>query len=116
MKQLDFLYVPVSDLTAALAFYRDKLGLKEGWREGETTVSIELPGNEAQLMLDVDPDGRPGPVFHVDDVLAFHREHPDFTWWLEPNEIPGGHWAGFEDTSGNAIYVLDQATADADPG
>jgi predicted enzyme related to lactoylglutathione lyase len=29
--------------------------------------------------------------------------------WLEPIEIPGGWWAGFEDPHGNAVYVLDQS-------
>ena len=35
----------------------------------------------------------------------------ELTVWLEPIEIPGGWWAGFEDPHGNAVYVLDQSNA-----
>ena len=33
------------------------------------------------------------------------------TVWLEPIEIPGGWWAGFEDPHGDAVYVLDRSNA-----
>jgi hypothetical protein len=35
-----------------LALYRDELGWEEAWREGDTTVSLKLPGTDVQLMLD----------------------------------------------------------------
>jgi catechol 2,3-dioxygenase-like lactoylglutathione lyase family enzyme len=112
--KLDMLYLPVPDLPKALAFYRDTLGWDEAWREGDTTASLQMPGTQTQLMLDVlvDEVPRPGPIFLVDDVRAFRREQEGtLSFWLEPTEIPGGHWAGFEDSFGNAMYVLDQADA-----
>jgi hypothetical protein len=57
--KLTFLYQSVDDLDAALAFYRDVLGLAEAWREGDTTVAFELPGSPVQLMVDVRPDDHP---------------------------------------------------------
>ena len=91
-------------MAPALAFYRDTLGWAEKWREGDHTVSLAMPGVDVQLMVDVDPErvNRPGPMLVVDDAV-----------WLEPIEIPGGWWAGFEDPHGNAVYVLDQSNANA---
>lgn len=114
MMKLDMLYLPVPDLDQALAFYRDTLGWKEAWREGATTASLHMPGDEIDVMLDTDASGkeRKGPIFLVDDVRAFHRENQDkLTFWKVPEEIPGGWFAGFEDGFGNALYVLDQGDA-----
>lgn len=114
MEKFDLLYLPVPDLKAALGFYRDTLGWKEGWREGETTATLQLPGVETQLMLDVDAEGRfrPGPILLCDSVPAFRKAHPELTFSLEPSEIPGGWWGAFDDPFGNPVYVLDQSSAD----
>jgi predicted enzyme related to lactoylglutathione lyase len=114
MTTLGFFYLPVPELAPALAFYRDTLGWTEGWREGDHTVTLAMPGTEVQLMVDVDGErvNRPGPMLLVDDVKAWIAARRDeLTMWLEPLEIPGGWWAGFEDPHGNAVYVLDQSTA-----
>lgn len=110
--KLEFVLVPTRDLGAALALYRDGLGLQEAWREGETTVTLALPGTDVQMMIDAtDPDAPAGPVFIVDDVRAFHAGRPDgLTAVAEPADIPGGAIALYTDASGNALYVMDQAT------
>ena len=112
--QLAFAYQPAADMPAALAFYRDTLGLSEAWREGTTTVAFELPGTDVQLMVDHAPSGgRPGPVFIVDSLVEYHRQHTDDLTWVElPSEIPGGYWAVAADPAGNPIYVMDQSTSD----
>src|SRR5918997_2133649 len=101
MKQLAFLFLPVPDLQKALAFYRDTLGWKEAWREGDTTASLELPGVDTQLMLDATPDDtlRPGPVLLVDDVRAYYEERKDELRFVrEIEDVPGGgHWGAFVD-------------------
>jgi len=109
--ELTFMSTPVSDLTDAVTFYRDTLGLEEAWREGESTVSLALPGTEVQLMLDAtDPDGAFGPIFVVDSVRDFHKGRPsELRVSMEPEAIPGGFLATYEDQSGNAIYVMDQS-------
>ena len=61
--KLEFLYAPARDLQAALALYRDALGWEEAWREGESTVSLKLPGTEVLLMLDERSRWRVGPIF-----------------------------------------------------
>jgi catechol 2,3-dioxygenase-like lactoylglutathione lyase family enzyme len=109
--QLAFAYLPVSDVDAALAFYRDTLGLTEAWREGTTTLAFEIPGSDVQLMIDRGTD-RPGPVFLVDSLRDYRHGADDRTWISEPQEIPGGYWGAFADPAGNPIYVMDQSTAD----
>jgi catechol 2,3-dioxygenase-like lactoylglutathione lyase family enzyme len=110
--KLEFLYAPTHDLQAALALYRDELGWEEAWREGESTVSLKLPGTDVQLMLDAtDPDGAFGPIFVLDDVKRFFAERPAaLRASAEPDEIPGGFLAMFQDPSGHTIYVMDQST------
>lgn len=108
--KLEFLFVPTSDLKASLALYRDGLGFDEAWREGDATVALTLPGTGVQLMLDShDADAPVGPLFVVDSVQAFHAAKPDSLGVLEePNEIPGGFMATYQDPGGAVIYVMDQ--------
>jgi hypothetical protein len=118
--KLEFLYTPVKDLNAALALYRDALGWEEAWREGDSTVSLKLPGTEVQLMLDQTESGEGrGPMFVVESVERFHAERPGSLGTREDRrEIPGGFMATYEDASGNPIYVMDQAleSSGAEPG
>ena len=109
--KLEFLYLPTRDLDAALTLYRDGLGWQEAWREGEATVSLTLPGTDVKLMLDAsDPDAASGPIFVVDDVHTFRAGRPsELRTMGEPDAIPGGFMATFQDGSGNTIYVLDQS-------
>ena len=110
--KLEFWYAPVGDLPAALALYRDQLGWKEAWREGESTVSLQLPGTEVQLMLAVDDQFPAGPIFVVDSVKGFRAGPGEgLDWRLAPFEIPGGSMGGFADPAGNVVYVLDQEGA-----
>jgi predicted enzyme related to lactoylglutathione lyase len=111
--KLEFLYTPTRDLQASLALYRDELGWEEAWREGDSTVSLKVPGSDVQLMLDATDagtEGAFGPVFVLDDLQRFHAQHPQgLRVTSEPQEIPGGYLAMFEDPSGNTIYVMDQS-------
>jgi hypothetical protein len=92
--KLEFLYTPVNDLQAALALYRDALGWHEAWREGDSTVSLKLPGTEVQLMLDeIQPATGVGPIFVVESVERFHANRPsELGLREEPQEIPGASW------------------------
>jgi catechol 2,3-dioxygenase-like lactoylglutathione lyase family enzyme len=114
--KLAFVYQSVSDLPAALAFYRDNLGFVEAWREGESTVALELPGTSVQVMLDVPPDDsarwRTGPFFQVDDVDKFVAEHSELTWVEEPIDVPDGRSATLADPAGNILHIFDQSTAE----
>lgn len=113
--KLVFVYQSVDDLDAALAFYRDDLGLTEAWREGDSTVAFELPGSPVQLMVDVRPDEHPkwasGMFFQVDDVDGFVEEHGQLKWLDEPMDVPDGRAAAFTDPAGNTIHIFDESPA-----
>jgi catechol 2,3-dioxygenase-like lactoylglutathione lyase family enzyme len=110
--KLEFCYLPTTDLAASLRLYRDTLGFDELWREGEQTVGLAIPGNEAALMIDgAGLDGwGPGPIFGVDSVVEFRARHQDLDVVNEPFEIPGGYLMAARDPAGNMIYVMDQST------
>jgi catechol 2,3-dioxygenase-like lactoylglutathione lyase family enzyme len=111
--KLTFLYQPVDDLDAAVAFYRDVLGLDESWREGKTTAAFRLPGTEVELMLDTPPgDGpewRAGGMYAVENVARFVAEHPGIKWVGEVFDMPGGRATAFLDPAGNTVHVFDQS-------
>jgi catechol 2,3-dioxygenase-like lactoylglutathione lyase family enzyme len=111
--KLTFLYQPVDDLAASVAFYRDVLGLDEAWREGESTAAFTLPGTEVELMLDVPPgDGprwRAGGFFGVENVDKFFAEHPGVELVGEVVDMPGGRTAAFLDPAGNTVHIFDQS-------
>jgi catechol 2,3-dioxygenase-like lactoylglutathione lyase family enzyme len=111
--KLEFLYAPTRDLQASLALYRDELGWEEAWREGDSTVSLKVPGSEVQLMLSAtedDAESAFGPLFVLEDVKRFNAQRPrGLRVTSEPQEIPGGYLAMFEDPSGHTIYVMDQS-------
>jgi catechol 2,3-dioxygenase-like lactoylglutathione lyase family enzyme len=111
--RLDFVYLPVQDLAAALALYRDGLGFDELWREGDHTVGLGIPGTETALMVDAAavPGSGPGPIFGVERVDEW-LDGRELDVFLPPADIPGGRFMGFRDPGGNHIYVLDQSTAE----
>jgi catechol 2,3-dioxygenase-like lactoylglutathione lyase family enzyme len=105
--KLTFVYQPVEDVEAAAAFYRETLGFEEAWRDGEITVAFWLPGRPAQVMLSTTKQP-PGPMYLVDTLDEWIRNHPDVVVTIEKYAIPGGSVAGFEAPGGNTFYVFDQ--------
>ncbi len=108
--KLSLIYIPVADIKAALALYRDKLGFEESWRMGDLTVGLKVPDTDVELMLEQDaPEGdKAGPFFQVDDVDAFYATHKDeFAFVGEPKDIPPGRYVCFDDPWGNRVHVLD---------
>lgn len=105
--KLTFIYQPVDDLNEAVAFYRDRLGFEEAWRESDDTVAFWLPDRSAQLMLSTTREPA-GPMYLVDDVDAWISDHRDVDTTVEKYEIPGGSVAGFSAPGGNTFYVFDQ--------
>lgn len=108
--KLTFWYWPSADLAAGVAFHRDELGLLEAWREGDDTVAFWLPDRSAQVMVST-TDQPPGPMFLVDDVGAWLREHPEVTVGIERYAIPGGSVVGLVGPGDNRFYVFDQPDA-----
>ena len=109
--ELSFIYVPVSNITKAIDFYRDVLGLDEAWREGESTVAFKLPGRDIELMVDADVPGdvklTPGGFFRVENLDDWLSARPKATLVQSPFPIPGGRAATLADPAGNSLYVFE---------
>jgi hypothetical protein len=109
--KLTFIFQPVQDLAAAVAFHRDELGLTEAWREADDTVSFWLPDKSAQLMVSTENEQPAGPMYLVESVDRWIADHPSVSTAVAKYEIPGGSVAGFAGPGGNIFYVFDQPDA-----
>jgi predicted enzyme related to lactoylglutathione lyase len=109
--KLAFVYLPVEELSEAVAFYRDTLELREAWREGDHTAAFAVDSSDVQLMVGVpakNDESAVGPLFIIDDVNDFvARERDSLRLRFEPREIPPGRLAGFDDPAGNLLRVMD---------
>lgn len=108
--KLTFVYLPVTDIKAALALYRDTLGFEEAWREGDLTCALKLPGTDIEMMLDQDTpeQDKPGPFFRVDSVDDFYAQYQDkLAFNAAPKDIPPGRYVSFDDEAGNRVHLLD---------
>lgn len=109
--KLTFIYVPVPDLPPALAFYRDQLGLDEAWREGEGTVAFGLPSSDVQIMVDVPLDDGPnwasGPMYLVDDLDAYMKDHAAMPHVGDVIADPNIRFATYTDPAGNPFHVFE---------
>jgi len=108
--ELVYVYQPAQDVAAAAAFYRDRLGYEETWRDGTDTVAFQLPGSSAQLMVSTTPQP-PGLMFRVEDVVAWASERPELTVAVPRFAIPGGSVLGLDGPEGSVFYVYDQPGA-----
>jgi predicted enzyme related to lactoylglutathione lyase len=104
---VDCVQLPVPDLDAALAFYRDRLGHPLVWRTA-TAAAVRLPGDRAELVLQLE---RPEPEVDflvasadqaVADVVAAGG-----TVVVPPFDIPVGRLARVADPFGNVLTLLD---------
>ena len=105
-----FIIMPVHDMKSALTLYRDQLGLIEAWREGEGTVSFQLPNTDVQLLVSLVEGGSPltaGPGFTIssaDDFYAANQGKLDFL--SAPVDIPPGRLVIVKDPAGNTLQFL----------
>jgi catechol 2,3-dioxygenase-like lactoylglutathione lyase family enzyme len=105
-----FLIMPVHDLKSALAFYRDRLGLLEAWREGEDTAAFKLPNTEVQLLVSRVEEGSPltaGPGFTISSADEFYAANQGKLDFLSaPVDIPAGRLVIAKDPAGNTLQFL----------
>jgi lactoylglutathione lyase len=107
LQKLDCIRLPVSDLDAALGFYRDRLGHELIWRS-ETAAGLRLPESDCELVLYTD-----GSVAEVDWKVDSADAAVDFfvraggTVVEPPFDIPVGRCAVVRDPWGNKLVLLD---------
>ena len=106
-RTVDCVQLPVPDLDAALAFYRDRLGHPLLWRTG-TAAGLRLPDADTELVLRTDQP-QPEADFLVDsaDEAATQLVAAGGRTLVEPFDIPVGRLAVAADPFGNPLTFLD---------
>jgi predicted enzyme related to lactoylglutathione lyase len=84
--------LPAQDLEVSLAWYRDKLGLVETFRDASPPRYLGLRRDDVHVHLTGVPDGLAKTVahqtmcrFHVDDVEAYYKEVQERGAAIHPN-------------------------------
>ena len=106
-RTVDAVLLPVPDLDAGLAFYRDRLGHQLLWRTG-TAAGLRLPDSDTELVLRTDGP-QPEVDFLVDsaDQAAADLVAAGGRMLVEPFGIPVGRVAVVADPFGNPLTILD---------
>ncbi len=107
LRSVDCVQLPVPDLAAALAFYRDGLGHELLWRT-PTAAAVRLPGTGTELVLQTE---RPEPEvdFLVESVDAAVDDvvRAGGTVVVAAFDVPVGRVARVADPFGNVLTLLD---------
>ncbi len=107
LQKVDCIRLPVPDLDAALAFYRDRLGHELIWRT-ETSAALRLPQSDCELVLfseGVDPEVDWKVESAEGAVEDFVRAGGAVV--EPPFDIPVGRCAVVRDPLGNNLVLLD---------
>jgi catechol 2,3-dioxygenase-like lactoylglutathione lyase family enzyme len=108
-RKIDCLQIPVPDLEAGLAFYRDKLGHQLIWRTA-TQAGLRLPDTDAELVLQVEREGLDTNLLVTsvsDAVTRFAAAGGQVI--APPFSIRIGSCAQVQDPWGNRLTVLDMS-------
>ena len=107
LRAVDAIQIPVPDLEAALAFYRDALGQELRWRT-DTEAGLGMPDAATELVLTTERE-RFEPNLLVDSADDAARRIGDEggSIVVPPFDVPVGRVAVVRDLFGNALVVLD---------
>jgi predicted enzyme related to lactoylglutathione lyase len=108
-RKIDCFRIPVPDLEAGLAFYRDRLGHSLNWRTA-TAAGLRLPDSDAELVLQTEGDP-PEVDLLVDSAEAAVAalEAAGAGVVVAPFDIQIGRCAVVEDPWGNRLVLLDMS-------
>ena len=108
-RKVDCLRVPVPDLDAGLAFYRDQLGHELIWRTA-TSAGLSMPESEVEIVIHTELEG-----MEVDLLVASASESAAAIEQaggrviVPPFEIQIGRCTVVEDPWGNQLVLLDMS-------
>ena len=107
IRKVDCLQIPVSDLEAALTFYRDKLGHPLLWRT-ETAAGLRMPESEAELVIQTERRELEANllVASADEAVTRFVEAGGNVV-VQPHDIRIGRCAVVRDPWGNHLVLLD---------
>lgn len=107
MCKVDCVQIPVPDVEAGLAFYRDQLGHALLWRT-PTAAGLRLPGCDAELVLQTErSEMEPNLLVESADDAARIVAAAGGSVAFPPFDIPIGRCAVVADPWGNRLVLLD---------
>jgi len=106
-RKIDCVRLHVTDLEAALTFYRDRLGHELIWRT-EGSAGLRMPETDAEIVLQTDREGEEID-FLVDsaDAASQRFEASGGEIVVPPFDIAIGRCAVVRDPWGNELVLLD---------
>jgi predicted enzyme related to lactoylglutathione lyase len=116
-RAIDCLQLPVPNLEAGLAFYRDELGHELIWRTA-TAAGLRLPGSDAELVIHTEQREMETDLLVGSADAAAARVTDAGGRVVEPPfDVPIGRCAVVADPWGNRLVLLDQSKGalDTDP-
>jgi catechol 2,3-dioxygenase-like lactoylglutathione lyase family enzyme len=108
-RKVDCLRIPVPELNAGLAFYRDKLGHELIWRT-ETMAGLRMPDSDAEIVIHTQQEG-----MEVDLLVASAAdgaavvEQAGGRVVVAPFDTQIGKCTVVEDPWGNELVLLDMS-------
>jgi len=106
-RKVDCLQIPVPDLEAGLAFYRDRLGHRLIWRTA-TAAGLRLPESDAEIVLQTErPELEANLTVASADAAAEAIVAAGGRVVVRPFDIRIGRCAVIEDPWGNRLVLLD---------
>ena len=107
IRKIDCVQLPVPDLDAGLAFYRDQLGHELIWRTA-TAVGLRLPHTDAELVLQRErPEPEVDLLVDSADEAAQRIQAAGGSVIIPPFDIPIGRCVVVADPWGNQLVLLD---------
>jgi predicted enzyme related to lactoylglutathione lyase len=108
-RKVDCLQVPVPDLEAGLAFYRDHLGHDLIWRT-ERQAGLRLPQSEAEIVLQTErPELEANLTVKSVETAVDRIVTAGGRVLRSPFDIPIGRCAVVADPWGNRLVILDNS-------
>lgn len=106
-QKIDCLQIPVPDLEAGLAFYRDRLGHELIWRTN-TSAGLRMPGSDAEIVVQTErPELEANLTVASADEAAATVSQAGGCVIVQPFDIPIGRCTVVEDPWGNRLVLLD---------
>ena len=109
IRKVDCVSMPVADLSAAVVFYRDKLGHDLIWRS-DTQAGFRMPDTETELVVHTEPRPAASELL-VQSVPSAVRQVVEAggTLVTDPFDIAIGQCAEVSDPWGNTLVLLDMS-------
>jgi predicted enzyme related to lactoylglutathione lyase len=111
LRKVDAVMVPVPDLDAGLAYYRDRLGHPLLWRSDAIgQAGLGLPDSDTELVLTTELGYAPTWLVESADDAAARFADSGGRVATAAFDVPVGRCAVVEDAFGNHLVLLDLST------